>query len=339
MENAAILTDRQTNRLTYIDVFRAFGIILMIMGHIGFGGYFDYFIHAFHMPMFFLISGRFFPSDCKAIKASEFLKKKAKTLLLPYIIFGLFHYAVWLVMNYPDISLKPLKSLLFINTDNLPIAGALWFLTALFFSEIFYFVIVRFINNVIVRNLVIGGVALFGCVSGFIIPFQLPWSLGAAFVGVGLLHIGFLWKRYTENAIVLRITSMRVFEWVILGIAATALIALNGYINMRTGSYAIIPLFWINVILAVIVGINLSKAIVQALPDRIVEFLCSVGKNSIIYVCFNQLVISPGKRFLEAVSIPSAVDKLILLAFTMIILYLLALCFTNSKLKIYIGRF
>ena len=46
-------------RLDYIDIFRALGIILMVMGHIGFGSKFDKFIHAFHMPMFFWISGFF----------------------------------------------------------------------------------------------------------------------------------------------------------------------------------------------------------------------------------------------------------------------------------------
>lgn len=47
------------SRLDYIDVFRSLGILAMIMGHIGFGGRFDYFIHAFHIPMFFFISGFF----------------------------------------------------------------------------------------------------------------------------------------------------------------------------------------------------------------------------------------------------------------------------------------
>lgn len=43
-------------RIAYIDYFRCAGIVLMIMGHIGFGGRFDTLIHAFHMPMFFLCS-------------------------------------------------------------------------------------------------------------------------------------------------------------------------------------------------------------------------------------------------------------------------------------------
>ena len=50
----------QETRLDYIDIFKGFGIILMIMGHIGFGSLFAFFIHAFHMPIFFFISGFFF---------------------------------------------------------------------------------------------------------------------------------------------------------------------------------------------------------------------------------------------------------------------------------------
>lgn len=47
-------------RVKYVDLVRTLGIILMIMGHVGFGKTFDYWIHAFHMPIFFIISGYFF---------------------------------------------------------------------------------------------------------------------------------------------------------------------------------------------------------------------------------------------------------------------------------------
>ena len=84
-------TDR--TRLIYMDIFRGIGIILMVMGHIGFGNVFDYFIHAFHMPMFFFVSGFFFtskPSD--EVCTLDFMKRKCKTLLVPYFIWGIFHY-------------------------------------------------------------------------------------------------------------------------------------------------------------------------------------------------------------------------------------------------------
>lgn len=46
------------NRIGYIDLFRAAGIILMIVGHVDFGAKADTFVHAFHMPMFFFVDNQ-----------------------------------------------------------------------------------------------------------------------------------------------------------------------------------------------------------------------------------------------------------------------------------------
>ena len=40
-----------------ILIYIAVGIVLMVMGHIGFGKVFDILIHAFHMLMFCFVSG------------------------------------------------------------------------------------------------------------------------------------------------------------------------------------------------------------------------------------------------------------------------------------------
>ena len=68
----------QNTRIDYIDIFRSFGIILMVMGHIGYGKAFDLFIHAFHMPMFFWISGYLF--SYKAKEEISFISKKALSI-------------------------------------------------------------------------------------------------------------------------------------------------------------------------------------------------------------------------------------------------------------------
>ena len=62
------------SRITFIDVFRGLGILLMVMGHIGFGGIFDKFIHAFHMPMFFFVSGYFYHR--KVTSLYDYCKKR-----------------------------------------------------------------------------------------------------------------------------------------------------------------------------------------------------------------------------------------------------------------------
>lgn len=78
-------------RIEYIDFFRGVGIILMVMGHMAFGGLQGFgdlvekYIHSFHMPMFFIISGYFYQKKANWI---SFVKGKMRTIMLPYIAFG-----------------------------------------------------------------------------------------------------------------------------------------------------------------------------------------------------------------------------------------------------------
>ena len=135
VQNNANLNDisPKSNRIDYIDLFRALGIMLMIMGQIGFGKHFDKFIHGFHMPMFFIISGFFFKKENIKI----FLIKKLKTLIIPYFAFGIFHIFLYSII-YQDFKIEFIKNLFWEITLCIPISGALWFLPAMFFAGIFY---------------------------------------------------------------------------------------------------------------------------------------------------------------------------------------------------------
>lgn len=167
----------------------------MIMGHIGFGGKFDYWIHAFHMPMFFFISGYFFQGRAeKEIKVSAYIAKKAKTLLLPYIIFGVAHYVIWVVINWNAKSVTPFLRLFWENTDGIAIAGALWFLTALFFTEVIYFLLERYIPSILALTGVILVLVAGGRLAASDLSFRLPYAFDAALVGLVLFHAAYLLK-------------------------------------------------------------------------------------------------------------------------------------------------
>ena len=75
-------------RIDYIDIIRAFGIICMISGHLpNVNSDWSLYIHAFHMPIFFIISGLFFKEK---EPFSTFIQKKVRTLLIPYFTFDMF---------------------------------------------------------------------------------------------------------------------------------------------------------------------------------------------------------------------------------------------------------
>lgn len=311
-------------RLDYIDVFRSLGIIAMVMGHIGFGGKFDHFIHAFHMPMFFFVSGFFYRRrDCGV---GEYVAKKARSLLIPYISFGLAHYLASLILD--GFSIKPFLHLLTFNTYGLPIAGALWFLTALFFTDIIYFLFDRW--NV--KWLIIPFV-LVGSFADQLLPYPLPWALSASFVGLGLYWLGEMSRRYEDRLKVA--LSMNWWHILVVGVITTVLIFVNGYINMREGKYAFIPLFWINALLSVFLGISISKLICKTGKT---EWLKSIGQNSIIYVCLNQIVIRVLFKVFSYTQIPTILSHLLILALSMSVLYWFSLQFTRTRLKVLIGR-
>lgn len=338
------MVQEKLERVEFIDIFRGIGILMMIMGHIGFGGEFDYFIHAFHMPMFFFISGYFYKQ--KDISIKKFIIQKSKTLLIPYITFGLFHYGIWCGINLikdTPINLNPLLHLLFENTNELPIAGALWFLTSLFFVDITYFIMKKFIKNEVIISIFIFIIAILGCLAINILPFRLPWALDTAFVGIGLYHIAQLMKIHMRNKYIYTLFHMRWFQCLFWGVVCCILIFTNGYINMRIGRYSIIPLFWINAIMAILIGWNISRFIEKiSVKCSILKmtslWLKNVGKNSIIYVCLNQLVIYVYNIFANYILIPQIVNKIIELILVMFILYICDLIIRNTKLKIIIGR-
>lgn len=67
-----------------IDIVKGIGIIMMVLGHSGFG-YSSYF-KTFHMPLFFIVSGCLYNNEASGSIGSvkSYILKKLKTLWLPY---------------------------------------------------------------------------------------------------------------------------------------------------------------------------------------------------------------------------------------------------------------
>ncbi|HCI64930.1 MAG TPA: hypothetical protein DFH97_08065 [Clostridiales bacterium] len=315
-------------RIGYIDIFKAIGIILMVMGHVGFGEMFDKVIHAFHMPMFFFASGFLHKERTTGIRT--LVRIKAKKLLIPYFVFG--GMCCLLDGRINGISSEPWRNLLWANTTYIPIAGAVWFLSALFFTEIAYCVLTKY-----KWRLMIFPIALFGCLAEKLLPYPLPWALGASCVGLGLYWVGHETRK--REASLKHLLNMPLGLCLILCMLDGWLILTNGYINMRAEKYANIPLFWLNALLSIYIGISLSKIIQSALKDTFIEkWLISVGRDSIVYVCCNQLVIYFVAALFKHVGIADACEDVLILIVSMIILYGLSVLFTRTKLRFLIGK-
>ena len=144
-------------RIEWIDMARGFGIILSIYGHLGYDLLTSW-IYSFHMPLFFFISGFLF--NCRGMTFIDFLKRKIKSLIIPYFFLGIpmvFAY----ILQYSVFSLDGIVDLLFQFILQQRFL-TLWFISCLFVLNIVFF----FISKNIESDLVILIVCAFSLLIG-----------------------------------------------------------------------------------------------------------------------------------------------------------------------------
>ncbi len=320
-----------SKRMTEVDIVKSIGILLMIMGHIEFGVIFDFYIHAFHMPLFFIVAG--FLYNDKKIGFGEYSLQKIRTLLVPYVCVGLFHYVIKLpyIIHANDDLLNPLIHLLYNNSDNLPIAGALWFLTALFFAYELMFLIRKIysigIQVVLTIAIVIAGYVL----SKFLI---LPWSIGQALTCFGFVYIGWLVKvKYQKVLSCIYIDLLMV----VIGFVVASF---NSYINVRNAQYGNLIAFYAASLLIVFGIQGVIRQLLNYIPNGIISHIQYIGINSLVYMCFNQLIVwLPNKIFGHFSGFILFLLKIAELIIALLILKIVTLCLNNSWLwRLIVGR-
>ena len=124
----------ESKRIKYLDYIKGFALLLVILGHIYIPtNPVKIWLCSFHIPLFFMVSG--FLANNKRIDIRITIKKKLKSLIIPYILFGLVFFIFKSKLN-PSINLS-IENYIFslLTTSNL---GALWFLPTLFIIEVVF---------------------------------------------------------------------------------------------------------------------------------------------------------------------------------------------------------
>ena len=145
---------------------------------------------------------------------------------------------------------------------------------------------------------------------------------------------------YNHKTVYEKITNLNVFTVIALGIATVWLIFANGYINMRNGDYAIIPLFWLNALLACVVGLNIARRACSLIREigilkYVIPYMESVGEGAILYISVNQLLIDV---VCDRQTHPGVGAGLIILFLTMTALWALSTVFARTELGCIAGR-
>ena len=312
----------KANRLVYIDYLRCFGILLMVTGHVvmGNGGFdrsLEIWIYSFHMPLFFFISGYFCNPDNDT---AAHIIKRCKSLLVPFVVFAVADIVFCgIVRNDWE------WGGLFYANIKIPLNKALWFMPALFFTDLIAFLILKYLpeKTAIPILFLIG---IFGCFH----VMTLPFSIDSALVAVGYFASGYLFKK------IRRLNELRLWEALLAIVIGSLLGMLNGKVNMRLNDYSGIILYWPAAIGMTIGFWNLFRILSGHINWPIAAY---IGKNSMIYVCLNMFLIYLMELLLpDATGVWLAAKQCFETVIVMVILTVADYYISKTPLKVLLGK-
>lgn len=188
----------------WISIYKGILIILMVLGHTTtiFGKY----IYTFHIAAFFMISGYLFKESTEDFLS--YLKRKCKSLMLPYFTYVLSLTVVAMLLSsifncfYPSLIDTSNLYLFAKQFSTVDIAGALWFLPVLFFTEISYKLLFELLKS---KKRLNGNINVIAFVICFIIAIWgytyynnseiLPYFLDLVMISLVLFSLGNLFKK------------------------------------------------------------------------------------------------------------------------------------------------
>lgn len=213
------LSRTKLERLFWLDAAKAYGMFLVYYGHfverisdlqgfvVGTAAFSQYkFIYAFHMPLFFMLSG--FVYRHKEQKFSSFLSHRLLTRILPAIFFNLVAIGVQFVLagggasfyeRYQD------TNVLLDILSGYPFGNFVtWFLVCLFTVELLNYISYPILKNNLWKR---AGLSVLASVAGYYLGLsqaamsELPlqgfntWYVNEALIGLSFYQMGFILKQ------------------------------------------------------------------------------------------------------------------------------------------------
>lgn len=280
------MTKNETKRIEYLDLAKAVAILFMVWLHIGVNNRdVDRFVHVFHMPVFFIISGFCFKEKTSA---GKFILKKTKTLLIPYFFWGTVLYGAWSLIYYilnrksEIVSLNTFCYSIFNNNTNVsPYACVQWFFTTLFIANIIFYVIVLILKkHRLLLIVMISVCAYVGWMMHYLTE-RLPFGLDVSFMAVFFIGVGYL----------IREVKMKAYLIPIFGGLGYLTFILNKQSewNMRTMNYGNPILYVVGACSVSICLLLLAKLLEDISVTRtVLKPVLFIGENSVWFLIFNQ---------------------------------------------------
>ncbi len=300
-EKGIIKSEESGLRLDYIDVSKAIGVYLTILGHLVIFNWKAFrFIFSFHMPLFFIIAGFIWYNRKDLPNFKKFLKNQVKHYIIPFCI--VFLLSIIQCILFPEFGYNTYR--LFSNltiTDlyeghmRFSFFGASWFLLCMFWSQLIVYglMLLKKHNKIIFYFSLplLLALAVFSPDIFIIIPkFQrLPLKIDSALMASVFIIAGFYFAKIYEKYILIRDKTVRTLIILILFIFDFLRVYFvsfkgNTYVNLCDIEYALPESYLIGSIFGSLMVINLAFFL------RKIYFFRFIGKNTLVIFLSHEFV-------------------------------------------------
>lgn len=266
-------------RICWVDNAKGIAIIMVVAGHVGFlPELLHNAIYAFHMPLFFILSGLFIDKSISETTFSNFFIKKVQTLMIPFFAFGFINVLYFYLLSGFSLSNPVFFDIKTTLVDALFCVrhSGKWFLCSLFFAEIILFLVHKYRLNSIFMTLLlfVGGDILINNHA------FLPFAIDLSFLLTIFLVIGCLYRKYL--IVQESLTRLQVLCLLLMFVTAAGL---NEPIDLMNRTIGNTLLFFLSSVCGSLIVCYFS-------PKKENKILSYLGKNSLIIYAFQSITLS-----------------------------------------------
>jgi len=281
-------------RILWVDYVKAINIFFVVLGHTVLSASYTKFIYAFHIPLFFFLSGYFFDYS-KYPNFFLFFKKRFHQLLIPYFIINFLTYLAWLLIGrhtgedalFQINLLEPFYGIFYGGHKGyfLHHNAPMWFLPCLFSTEMIFYLLFKS-NSKILHYIFIVILLSLGVYGNYYQNISLPWGLSVVPTTAILYGLG---SWFNHNAIQ-KFNYKKYLILIPLSFLGLLIFAsFNIKVKVSAAEYGNYFYFWMAALWGILFFISIGN-LVEYLSLRFkinLKFLQFIGQNTLLIFSFH----------------------------------------------------
>lgn len=264
---------------------KAIGIFLVLIGHTMTSGQLaGQWIYAFHMPLFFFLSGFLMNPNRLAGSLASYAAMLFRRLVIPFLFYCLISYLIWILAALLGSRngftragwWRPILGIISANPDSLFFNVVLWFFPALASTSMLFFLLRKAVSAGAVLGVFLVSALLLVSLHQTGWP-EMPWGIDIVWIA-GFFHALGHWIRLRQALRERRFQRRAAVLTALLAFSGVLMVARqNGWVNLARLNFGSHPFLYLP---GAILGIAGTLALARLIPPN--EVMRWVAANTIV---------------------------------------------------------